>query len=144
VKKGSIKEGINTTAKDGKTDITFHEHVKNTFSSASQMTTPQQKDPHSAPQVTQETKGKTEGRSTIATNIYKSLMGGQDTVTELSRVANRMSEQSDKKPAKEYRTIHKEIECSMYTTDTKDSAARLITWTSVNLPGLQGSISTSK
>ena len=133
LKKGNIKEG--------KTDITFHEHVKNTFSSASHTTAPQQKDPLSAPQVTQETKGKVDGRSTIATNLYKSLIGGQDTVTELSRGTNKMSEQSDKKPAKEYHTIHKEIECSTYTTDTKDSAARLISWTSVNLPGLQGSVS---
>ena len=137
LKKENIKEGINTT-NDGKTDITFHEHVKNTFGSASQMATPQQKEPHSAPQVTLDTKG---NQSTIATNLYKSLIGGQDTVTELSGVAIRMSEQSDKKPAKEYQTIHTEIECSTYSTDTKDSVARLITWTSVNLPGLKGSIS---
>ena len=121
--------------KEGKTEIMFHEHVRKTLNSASQ--TPQRKDTHSAPQVKQETKGKPEGLSTIATNLYMSLIGGKDTVTKLSREACTISEQS----VKEYRTIHKSIESSTNATDPKHSVVRTTTWTTVNLPGLQGGIS---
>jgi len=127
--------------KEGKAEITFHEHVQKTLNSASQMTTAQQKDTHSASQVTQERKGKPGGLLTIATNLYTSLIGRKDDVTELSKDARTVSEQSNEMSVRDYRTVHKSMESSIHTTDPKHSVVRTTTCTTVNLTGLQGSVS---